>query len=86
MNKIYGVICHIKTRKVQPTPPPKILDDNRNSYGLIYVPSIGKTKVLHKKSKQKWYKYISKIFTYSGVCNENNCNYSRVGYANTRTA
>lgn len=79
MNTIYGVICNIKTRKVQPTPPPDVLIYNRNSFGLMYyVPSMGKYYIKNKSPKPK-------IFTYSGVCNENNCNHSRVGYANTRT-
>ena len=82
-NIIYGVIRiirSIKTRQVQPTPPPNlfIVLQSKN-FDLGYVSSIGKYYIKNKSPKPK-------IFTYSGVCtNENNCNHSRVGYANTST-
>ena len=83
-NIIHGVIRKIKTRQVQPTPPP-IMDlclqsNHLDIVNRYYVPSMGKYYKKNKSPKPK-------IFTYSGVCaNENNCNHSRVGYANTRTA
>ena len=79
-NIIHGVIRSIKTRQVQPTPPPNLfIDLQSNNFDLGYVSSIGKYYIKNKSPKPN-------IFTYSGVCtNENNCNHSKVGYANTST-